>query len=109
MSVGIAWCVPQDGTAGRQLLTAVVTDHPTVGKAWADMGYKNAVVEHGATLGIDLCGGHLRLHHRQAPAKPVLRRTMKRGPAPEKGRSPNRFGERPSGLHERSADRGNRI
>ncbi len=44
----------QDGTAGRQLLTAVAADHPTIGKAWADMGYKNAVVEHAATLGIDL-------------------------------------------------------
>ncbi|PBC70338.1 transposase [Streptomyces sp. TLI_235] len=44
----------QDGTAGRQLLTAVAAEHPTVRKAWADMGYKNAVVEHAATLGIDL-------------------------------------------------------
>ncbi|MFJ7246730.1 IS5 family transposase [Kitasatospora sp. NPDC098652] len=43
-----------DGTAGRQLLTRVATDHPTVHKAWADMGYKNAVIEHGATLGIDV-------------------------------------------------------
>jgi transposase len=32
----------------------VATEHPTIGKAWADMGYKNAVVEHGATLGIDV-------------------------------------------------------
>ncbi|GAA2824352.1 IS5-like element ISSco3 family transposase [Kitasatospora paracochleata] len=44
----------QDGTAGRQLLTAVAAEYPTVGKAWADMGYKTAVVEHGATLGIDV-------------------------------------------------------
>jgi len=44
----------QDGTAGRQLLTAVAADYPGVRKAWADMGYKNAVVEHGATLGIDV-------------------------------------------------------
>ncbi|MEW1914758.1 IS5 family transposase [Kitasatospora sp. NPDC085895] len=44
----------QDNAAGRQLLTAVAAEHPTIRKAWADMGYKNAVVEHGATLGIDL-------------------------------------------------------
>ncbi|MFF1799466.1 IS5 family transposase [Kitasatospora sp. NPDC058263] len=44
----------QDGTAGRQLLTTVAAEHPTLRKAWADMGYKNAVVEHGATLGIDV-------------------------------------------------------
>ena len=44
----------QDGTAGRQLLTQVAAQHPTVRKAWTDMGYKNAVIEHGATLGIDV-------------------------------------------------------
>ncbi|MFD0526126.1 IS5 family transposase [Kitasatospora arboriphila] len=44
----------QDGTAGPQLPTAVAADHPSIRKAWADMGYKNAVVEHAATLGIDL-------------------------------------------------------
>ncbi len=44
----------QDGAAGKQLLTAVATEHPAIRKAWTDMGYKNAVVEHGATLGIDV-------------------------------------------------------
>ncbi|GLW75512.1 DDE transposase [Kitasatospora phosalacinea] len=44
----------QDNVAGRQLLTAVAADHPTIRKAWVDMGYKNAVVEYGATLGIDV-------------------------------------------------------
>ncbi|MFC9397227.1 IS5 family transposase [Streptomyces sp. NPDC057027] len=44
----------QDGTAGRHLLTQIASDHPTVTKAWAGMGYKNAVVEHGAALGIDV-------------------------------------------------------
>ncbi|GAA4980919.1 hypothetical protein GCM10025734_00990 [Kitasatospora paranensis] len=44
----------QDNSAGRQLLTAVAADHPAVRKAWVDMGYKTAVVEHGATLGIDV-------------------------------------------------------
>ena len=44
----------QDGTAGQLLLTRIAVDHPTLRKAWADMGYKNTVVEHGATLGIDV-------------------------------------------------------
>ncbi|MFK0259237.1 IS5 family transposase [Streptomyces sp. NPDC090445] len=44
----------QDSTAGRQLLTKVAADHPTVHKTWADMGYKTTVVEHGANLGIDV-------------------------------------------------------
>ena len=44
----------QDNAAGRQLLTAVAAEHPAIAKAWADMGYKTAVVEHGATLGIDV-------------------------------------------------------
>ena len=44
----------QDGTAGQLLLTRITADHPTLLKAWADMGYKNTVVEHGASLGIDV-------------------------------------------------------
>ncbi|MCD0482753.1 transposase [Streptacidiphilus sp. ASG 303] len=36
------------------MLTTVATEHPTVHKARADTGYKNVVVEHGATPGIDV-------------------------------------------------------
>jgi transposase len=43
-----------DGTAGRHLLDKIHAEHPTITKAWADTGYKNAVVEHGAALGIDV-------------------------------------------------------
>ncbi|MEU9047779.1 MULTISPECIES: IS5 family transposase, partial [unclassified Kitasatospora] len=59
-TIGLLLVVPvtaasvQDNAAGRQLLTVVAAEHPTIGKAWADMGYKTAVVEHGATLGIDI-------------------------------------------------------
>jgi transposase len=28
--------------------------HPTITKAWVDTGFKNATVEHGARLGIDV-------------------------------------------------------
>ncbi|MGW5344237.1 IS5 family transposase [Streptomyces sp. NPDC004050] len=44
----------QDSTAGQHLPTTVAADHPTVRKTWADMGYETAVIEHGATLGIDV-------------------------------------------------------
>jgi transposase len=44
----------QDGPAGLQLLTKVAAAHPTISKAWADSAYRNAVIEHGATLGIDV-------------------------------------------------------
>ncbi|MFE5550014.1 IS5 family transposase [Streptomyces sp. NPDC056534] len=54
MAVLVTAASVQDGTAGRHLLTQIASDHPTVTKAWADMGYKNAVVEHGAALGIDV-------------------------------------------------------
>ncbi|GGX41517.1 IS5 family transposase [Streptomyces noursei] len=36
------------------LLDKVATSAPTVTKAWTDAGFKNAVVEHGARLGIDV-------------------------------------------------------
>jgi transposase len=44
----------QDGPAGLQLLTKAAAAHPTISKAWADSAYRNAVIEHGATLGIDV-------------------------------------------------------
>lgn len=44
----------QDGPAGLQLLTRAAAEHPAICKAWADSAYRNAVIEHAATLGIDL-------------------------------------------------------
>jgi hypothetical protein len=32
----------------------IAADHPRVTKAWADTGYRTTVVEHDATLGIDV-------------------------------------------------------
>jgi transposase len=43
-----------DNEAGKQLLTQLATNHPTITKAWVDTGYKNQAIEHGATLGIDV-------------------------------------------------------
>ncbi|WP_225858625.1 hypothetical protein [Streptomyces albicerus] len=39
------------------LLIAVIVvaaDNPSVTKGWADAGFKNAVIDHGRTLGIDI-------------------------------------------------------
>jgi transposase len=44
----------QDGPAGQQLLTKAAAAHPSICKAWADSAYRNAVIEHAATLGIDV-------------------------------------------------------
>jgi transposase len=44
----------QDGPAGLQLLTKAAAAHPSIRKAWADSAYRTAVIEHAATLGIDL-------------------------------------------------------
>ncbi|MFD7827386.1 IS5 family transposase [Kitasatospora sp. NPDC059803] len=43
-----------DNAIGITLLDKVAASAPTVTKAWVDAGFKNAVVEHGARLGIDV-------------------------------------------------------
>jgi hypothetical protein len=40
-----------DNEAGKQLLTRVAADHPTITKAWVDTGYKIQAIEHGASPG----------------------------------------------------------
>lgn len=52
--LGVAAASLQDSPVGRQVLTHVAAVAPTVTKAWVDGGYNNAVVEHGAALGIDV-------------------------------------------------------
>jgi transposase len=44
----------QDGPAGLQLLTKAAKAHLAICKARADRAYRNAVIEHAATLGIDV-------------------------------------------------------
>jgi transposase len=44
----------QDGPAGLQLLARTAAAHPSLRKAWADSAYRTTVIEHAATLGIDL-------------------------------------------------------
>ncbi len=43
-----------DPTAGRHLLTQAAATHPTITKTWAGSAYRTSVIEHSATLGIDL-------------------------------------------------------
>ncbi|WP_329537061.1 transposase (plasmid) [Streptomyces sp. NBC_01450] len=39
---------------GIQLLDQAKKTYPTISKSWVDTGFKNAVIEHGASLGIDV-------------------------------------------------------
>ncbi|OSP40050.1 IS5/IS1182 family transposase [Streptomyces sp. 13-12-16] len=44
----------QDSDAGRALVEHVAAEHPTVRKTWVDGGYRQHLVEHAATLGINM-------------------------------------------------------
>ncbi|MFJ8982833.1 IS5 family transposase [Streptomyces sp. NPDC102282] len=44
----------QDSVAGTHLLDQVAAEHPGIGKVWVDGGYRQHLVEHAATLGIDM-------------------------------------------------------
>ncbi|MFJ6523453.1 IS5 family transposase [Streptomyces filamentosus] len=44
----------QDSVAGTTLLDQVAADHPRVRKVWVDGGYRQHLVEHAATLRIDM-------------------------------------------------------
>lgn len=43
-----------DNTIGAALLDEAAARHPALAKTWVDAGFKNTVVEYGATLGIDV-------------------------------------------------------
>lgn len=43
-----------DNAIGTHLLSEAKNAYPTIAKAWVDTGFKNTVIEHGATLGIDV-------------------------------------------------------
>ncbi|MFE9483905.1 IS5 family transposase [Streptomyces spororaveus] len=44
----------QDSIAGQTLIERVAAEHPAVRKTWVDGGYRQHLVEHAATLGIDM-------------------------------------------------------
>jgi transposase len=43
-----------ENAVGVQLLDHVTGTYPTISKSWVDTGFKNTVVEHGASLGVDV-------------------------------------------------------
>ncbi len=43
-----------DNVIGKGLLDQTKSAYPTISKTWVDTGFKNASIEHGATLGIDV-------------------------------------------------------
>ena len=43
-----------DNAIGIRLLDQAKNAYPAISKAWADTGFKNAAIEHGATIGIDV-------------------------------------------------------
>jgi transposase len=43
-----------DNAIGTTLLDQAITTYPTLTKTWVDAGFKNALVEHGAALGVDV-------------------------------------------------------
>lgn len=59
-TLGLLLAVPvtaasvSDNVGGIHVLSSIAADHPRVTKAWAGTGYRTKVVEHGATVGIDV-------------------------------------------------------
>ncbi|MDX3512945.1 transposase [Streptomyces caniscabiei] len=59
-TLGLLLAVPvtaasvQDSAVGARLLDQVAADHPGIRKVWVDGGYRQHLVEHAATLGIDM-------------------------------------------------------
>ncbi|TVP36593.1 transposase [Streptomyces griseus subsp. griseus] len=59
-TLGLLLAVPvtaasvQDSAAGAALLDRIAAEHPGIRKVWADGGYRQHLVEHAATLGIDM-------------------------------------------------------
>ena len=43
-----------ENALGIRLLDQAKKTYPTISKSWVDTGFKKAVVEHGASLGIDV-------------------------------------------------------
>jgi transposase len=54
LAVVIAAASVSDNTIGTHLLDQAATTYPTLAKTWVDAGFKTTVIEHGATLGIDV-------------------------------------------------------
>ncbi|MEV4388429.1 IS5 family transposase [Micromonospora sp. NPDC049580] len=54
LAVVVTAASTSDNTIGIDLLDQAKATHPALAKTWVDAGFKNKVIEHGATLGIDV-------------------------------------------------------
>lgn len=54
LAVTVTAASMSDNAIGIRLLDQAKNAYPTISKAWADTGFKNAAVEHGAAIGIDV-------------------------------------------------------
>jgi transposase len=54
LAITVAAADLSDNAIGKTLLTQASHTYPTITKAWVDTGFKNAAIEHGARLGIDV-------------------------------------------------------
>lgn len=54
LAVVVTAASQSDNAIGIRLLDQAKNTYPTISKAWVDTGFKNAAVEHGARLGIDV-------------------------------------------------------
>jgi transposase len=54
LAVVVTTAAASDNTIGIDLLNDAKAHHPALTKTWVDAGFKNRVIEHGATLGIDV-------------------------------------------------------
>ncbi|MEW1913781.1 IS5 family transposase [Kitasatospora sp. NPDC085895] len=54
LAVTVAAASMSENALGIRLLSQAKKTYPSISKSWVDTGFKNAVIEHGATLGIDV-------------------------------------------------------
>jgi transposase len=54
LAVFVAAASLSDNAIGKSLLDQTKSLHPSITKTWVDTGFKNALIEHGAKLGIDV-------------------------------------------------------
>ncbi|QMU74728.1 IS5 family transposase [Streptacidiphilus sp. PB12-B1b] len=54
LAVAVTAASLSENALGIRLLNQAKKTYPSISKSWVDTGFKNAMVEHGATLGIDV-------------------------------------------------------
>ena len=54
LAVVVTAASASDNAIGAHLLDQATATHPALAKTWVDAGFKNTVIEHGATLGVDV-------------------------------------------------------